>query len=47
MYGAGAAALATAVILYAVAPSGHEQATVALAPAIGPRLAGGTLQVRF
>jgi hypothetical protein len=47
MYGAGAAVLATAVILYAVAPSGHEQATVALAPAIGPRLAGGTLQVRF
>jgi hypothetical protein len=47
MYGAGAAALATAVILYAVAPSGHEQPTVALAPALGPRLAGGTLQVRF
>ena len=47
MYGAGAAALATAVILYAVAPRGHEQPDVALAPALGPRLAGGTLQVRF
>lgn len=47
MYGAGAAALATAVILYAVAPSGHEHPAVALAPAIGPRLAGGTLEVRF
>ncbi|HEY4394420.1 MAG TPA: hypothetical protein VGP64_10175 [Polyangia bacterium] len=46
MYGAGAAALAAAVILYAVAPSGQEH-TVALAPAIGPRLAGGTLAVRF
>jgi hypothetical protein len=47
MYGAGGAALATAVILYAVAPSSHEHPTVALAPAIGPRLAGGTLEVRF
>jgi hypothetical protein len=47
MYGAGAAALATAVILYAVAPTSHEQSSVALAPALGPHLAGGTLEVRF
>lgn len=47
MYGAGAAALVTAVILYVVAPGGHEQPTVALAPAIGPQLAGGTVEVRF
>jgi len=50
MYGAGAAALATAMIVYAVAPSGHEQPVapaVAIAPALGPHLAGGTLEVGF
>jgi hypothetical protein len=47
MYGVGAAALATAGILYYVGSPHGESPSVAFAPAAGPGHAGGVLSVRF
>jgi hypothetical protein len=47
MYGIGAAAVATAGVLYYLASSRHETSSVAFLPAAGPSQAGAVVTVRF
>ena len=47
MYGVGAAAVATAGVLYYYGSRHHEPPSLALVPAVGPRQSGAVLTVRF